>query len=526
MRRSWLETRVEVSSDLAEAVAAHLVELGSPGLIEENTGPQSILVAYFEDAEQVAAVRRSLSALAPEATITVREISEQDWAENWKVHFPPLAIGDKLLLCPPWISPAATDRVTIVIDPGMAFGTGHHATTRACLELLEGCDLAGVDVLDVGTGSGVLAIAALRLGARRAVGVDTDPIALEAARDNAGRNGVADRFESALSLEQVAGVFDVATANLQLNTLLELEAAISARVRPDGVLIASGLLRADVEAWRQRYAADWRIGESAGDEQWAAVMARRRSAPAERSSASLGGRPRIRVDEETIGGGIAVVTGAELHHLRVRRLRSGDEVVCFDAAGNEYAARVASLSSDSATLQLDPPSRPKRESPLVLTLAQAVLKGDHLDLVVEKTTELGVGEIVLFDCERAVARPSKARVDRLTRIAESAAKQSGRLQVPSIRGPLDFRQALAAGAIVFHPPSPLRLGHDLGAFPALRLVVGPEGGFTAAEIEAARAAGCHLVGLGPRVLRAETAAVVACGLCQYLFGDLGSPRSD
>lgn len=229
---------------------------------------------------------------------------------------------------------------------------------------------------------------------------------------------------------------------------------------------------------------------------------------------------RLRLDAAPGSGGVVTVTGAELHHLRVRRLTAGDAVTCFDDSGAEYTGVVRHISADRAEIDIASVSRPERESPLRIVLAQAVLKGDHLDVVVEKTTELGVAEIVLFTCERSLARPSPARLARLGRIAASAAKQSGRTRVPEIQGPLALAEILSPGAVVLDPGSVAKLAWNRTDGAGVTAVVGPEGGFTPAEIERARAAGCRLAGLGPRVLRAETAAITAVALCQFLGGDL------
>lgn len=277
MPRSWIETRVEVGLDAAEIVASFLVDLGSPGLVTEDRGERVELVAYFDAESEIEALRAWLGAHAIDAAIRTQRIGEENWAENWKEHFPPTLVGERLYLCPPWAVTPPAGRVSIVIDPGMAFGTGHHATTRACLELLETRVRPGMHVLDVGTGSGVLSIAALQLGAARAAGVDTDPLATGAAAENAARNGVAASLSLHASLDGVGGVFDLALANIQLNVLTPLEPEIAARVRPGGTLIASGLLREELDAWRAVYAANWDFGAIAGDAQWAAIAATRRS---------------------------------------------------------------------------------------------------------------------------------------------------------------------------------------------------------------------------------------------------------
>ena len=164
-------------------------------------------------------------------------------------------------------------------------------------------------------------------------------------------------------------------------------------------------------------------------------------------------------------------------------------------------------------------------APLTVTLAVASLKSDRLEWVIEKATELGVARIQLFESARTLARPSDDRQSRWRQIALSAAKQSGRSAAPRIEAPIDFAAALAlpaAARVLFAEDGS---GADLAGLslekPASILaVVGAEGGFSADELAAARAAGCHLVGLGPRILRAETAAIVAVALCQARWGDL------
>jgi 16S rRNA (uracil1498-N3)-methyltransferase len=231
---------------------------------------------------------------------------------------------------------------------------------------------------------------------------------------------------------------------------------------------------------------------------------------------------RLGIASLDVRDGRLVLRGADLHHLRVRRLKPGDPIVCFDGSGTEYAGRIRSLESSMAEVEIASAARPRRESPLRLTLAQAVLKGDHLDLVVEKATELGVRELLLFACERTVADPSPARLERLERIAESAAKQSGRVQVPSLTHLPGFDAVLEPSALLFHPEAAQRLAPDLCDGEHLRLIVGPEGGFSEAEVERAAAAGCTIVGLGPRVLRAETAGIAVCAIAQLFWGDLAS----
>lgn len=231
-------------------------------------------------------------------------------------------------------------------------------------------------------------------------------------------------------------------------------------------------------------------------------------------------RLRLRTSPPSADG-VITLRGPELHHLRVRRIATGEPLLCFDDSGVEYEGRLRRLGDDVAEIEVAGAAQPRRESPLTLTLAQAVLKSDHLDMVVEKATELGVARVILFSCERAIAQPSPARIERLRRVAESAAKQSGRVRLLEVSGPLAFADVVAPGALLFHPGAERPLEASLGPCAELTAIVGPEGGLSPGEVERAVAAGCVAVGLGPRILRAETAGIVACALLQYLFGDLG-----
>ena len=185
--------------------------------------------------------------LRPIGPLTTRTVHESDWAEAWKDHFPVMRIGRRLVIRPTWREHnAAPDDVVLDLDPGMAFGTGLHPTTRLCLAATEDAAdhglLRDARVLDVGCGSGILAIAALKLGAASVLGVDTDPIAIEATTANAERNGIGARVAvRAGSLPTLAGPFDVILANLIASVLIDLAPAIRAELRAGGTLIASGI---------------------------------------------------------------------------------------------------------------------------------------------------------------------------------------------------------------------------------------------------------------------------------------------
>ena len=243
----------------------------------------------------------------------------------------------------------------------------------------------------------------------------------------------------------------------------------------------------------------------------------------------------------TRGAGASVVLSSEeSRHLRdVLRLRAGDEARVFDGEGCEYACRVveAGRGREGAVLEVlgrvEPPSP---ESPLELTLAVALLKGEKFDLVVQKATELGVARVVAVAAKRAEVRvrereDAARRAARWRRLALEAAKQSGRARVPAVEGPVDFEE-LVGGE--HHAPPGLRVmfaergGDPLASLSAdgggtasrATALVGPEGGWEAEEVERARGHGWKIITLGGRVLRAETAAIAVAALLQHLRGDL------
>jgi 16S rRNA (uracil1498-N3)-methyltransferase len=235
--------------------------------------------------------------------------------------------------------------------------------------------------------------------------------------------------------------------------------------------------------------------------------------------------PRFVVATAALAGSQVVLEGSELRHLRVRRVRVGDTVALTDGAGCERYGVLVALDRQRAVIELSATALVARELPVRLTLALALLKGDKTDLVVEKATELGAHAVVLFTSERTVGRAGAERRERWTRLARSAAKQSGRAVVPSITGPIAFRDLLAATTdplrlVLWERAAPGGLGSvwQESALPAsVTVAVGPEGGFADTEIEAARAAGFLPVGLRSPILRAETAAIAAVTLCAHLW---------
>jgi 16S rRNA (uracil1498-N3)-methyltransferase len=242
---------------------------------------------------------------------------------------------------------------------------------------------------------------------------------------------------------------------------------------------------------------------------------------------------RFFVPRQDVVDGKARLQGGEFRHLqRVLRLREGDTVTLFDDTGSEHQGVIVSLSPRVATVRITASAAPARESPLALTLYQGVPKGRKMDVIVEKATELGVVAIVPFVSAfgTSTAGAAASKLERWQRIALAAAKQSGRTTIPDVRAALTFPEVLAAAgthdrALLFFEDAGATAipGRDPSPSPSSAgIVIGPEGGFSADEVTRALNAGCLVCGLGPRVLRTETAAIVATALVQARWGDLDS----
>ena len=217
------------------------------------------------------------SVLLP-ATIRTRWLREEDWAEAWKAFFPVLRISRRLVICPAWRTyrPRRGEAV-IRLDPGMAFGTGQHPTTLMCLRALEETVRPGADVLDLGTGSGVLALAAARLGAAGVLALDNDPQAVQAARDNVRLNEMEAvvRAEEG-TLESAPARFDVIAANISPSVIVELAGAMAAALKPGGVLVAGGFSAERAEAVAAALtAAGLTVERTLSDGDWRTHVARR-----------------------------------------------------------------------------------------------------------------------------------------------------------------------------------------------------------------------------------------------------------
>jgi len=259
---AFWQLTVPSSPDTSEGLTNFLWEQGALGVVEEESplAPPR-LRAFFPDSASSATLVRStqryvagLHALgfpAVSGAIEIAPLLEDAWASAWQQSFPPHAVGRRLWIAPPWEKMDAPGRVSVIIEPGRAFGTGHHGSTEGCLALLDlvvGTRPAA-RALDLGTGTGILAIAAIKLGVERVVGLDVDPDAIAAARTNAARNGCAEQIELHLdgpeALHGDVSPFPLILANLLTHTHLALAHHYARLAAPGGALILGGMLEAE-----------------------------------------------------------------------------------------------------------------------------------------------------------------------------------------------------------------------------------------------------------------------------------------
>lgn len=263
-----------------EIAQLRLWELGATGLeerdqttlVREPAGGYVVVVAAFADE---ASARHALRELRPEFEADLTYVPHQDWAVEWRRGFTAQRIGQRLLLQPSWEqAESAPGDVVLTIDPENAFGSGDHETTRLVLTVLEQRISGGERVLDVGCGSGILSIAAVRLGAECAVAIDIDQDAVSVARRNAALNGVISSVETSTEpLSHVSGIFDVVLANIETRVLIRMPDALRIRVAPEGFLVLSGILRHEREELLAAYAS-MKLEECLEEGEWCACLLR------------------------------------------------------------------------------------------------------------------------------------------------------------------------------------------------------------------------------------------------------------
>lgn len=291
---SWLQLRLAITPEQAPTLEDQLLELGAVSVTFMDAEDQPIfepdlgttplwsnthLLALFEADTDPEALLQHLHLLwqAELPPHELEKIEDQDWERSWMDNFHPMRFGERLWIVPSWHAAPEPDAVNLLLDPGLAFGTGTHPTTSLCLQWLDAQQLQGKTLIDFGCGSGILAIAGLLLGAEHAVGTDIDIQALEASRDNAQRNQVADdRFDLYLPEQMPDTPADVLVANILAGPLVSLAPRLASLVKPGGLLALSGILAEQTDEILQAYRDDFELDPVANQEGWIRVSGRRR----------------------------------------------------------------------------------------------------------------------------------------------------------------------------------------------------------------------------------------------------------
>ncbi|EGR4293880.1 50S ribosomal protein L11 methyltransferase [Vibrio cholerae] len=291
----WIQIKLNATNDNAEAIGDMLMEetgavsvtfldakdtpVFEPLPGETRLWGDTDVVALYEADMDTSLILQQIKAsnmLAEGFAHKVEQVEDKDWEREWMDNFHPMQFGRRLWICPSWREVPDPKAVNVMLDPGLAFGTGTHPTTALCLEWLDNLDLTGKTVIDFGCGSGILAIAAIKLGAAKVIGIDIDPQALLASKDNAARNGVEDQIEVYLPKDQPEGlVADVVVANILAGPLRELSPIIKGLLKPGGQLAMSGILDTQAESVAEFYRDDLELDPIAEKSEWCRISGRK-----------------------------------------------------------------------------------------------------------------------------------------------------------------------------------------------------------------------------------------------------------
>jgi ribosomal protein L11 methyltransferase len=287
---AWIQLSVNVSGKQIEHTVQAFEEIGSQATTQQNAGEDSYfdlaypaepkwdvqtVTALFEDQGNAEVLLAELMRKAPFAKdVELTQLEDQDWETAWLDQYQPIQITPELWVYPGWVKPEESVETVIKINPGMAFGTGTHETTRLCMQVLAGLDLNNKSVLDYGCGSGILAITSIKLGATKATGVDIDPKAERVSQENALINGVASRFAIQSAGSVNTQTFDIVIANILAFALIDLAATLIAHNKDSGIIVLSGILAHQIDdvitAYRQHY-----VFERLEEAGWVALTGRR-----------------------------------------------------------------------------------------------------------------------------------------------------------------------------------------------------------------------------------------------------------
>jgi ribosomal protein L11 methyltransferase len=284
----WIQLKLNATAENAEQIGELLMENGAlsatftdaqdtpifePAPGETRLWGDTDSTGLYEadmDMQAVVELLKKSPLLAKDFAYKVEQLEDKDWEREWMENFHPMKFGERLWICPSWKPVPDETAVNVMLDPGLAFGTGTHPTTALCLSWLDSQDLHDKVVIDFGCGSGILAIAALKLGAKRVIGIDIDPQAITASHDNAQRNNVSEQLELYLPDELPAGIqADVLVANILAGPLRELSTNIEALVKNSGLLALSGILEQQADELIEVYSQWFEMDKAEIKDEWA-----------------------------------------------------------------------------------------------------------------------------------------------------------------------------------------------------------------------------------------------------------------
>lgn len=291
---AWQQLKINIKAEFAESLgdmlsanraqAVTFIDAKDTPMYEPKPGevllwPDTQVIGLFDASDDLAPVIKRLGQakiLRDEFIYLVDQLEDKDWEREWMDNFHPMQFGERLWICPSWLDAPDPNAVNILLDPGLAFGTGTHPTTSLCLQWLDSFDVKGKTVVDFGCGSGILAIAALMLGAERVIGIDIDPQALQASVENARRNKVEDRLEVYLPKDQPQLQADLVMANILAGPLKELSSIITDYCKINGELIMSGILAEQASAVMESYQHNFDFEPVAQQQEWIRLSASRK----------------------------------------------------------------------------------------------------------------------------------------------------------------------------------------------------------------------------------------------------------
>ena len=290
----WIQLKINTTNQYAEQFSDLLEESGAVSVTFQDTydnpvfeplpgetrlwGNTDVIGLYDADIDthQLISMLQGSPLFSDEITYKIEQLEDKDWEREWMDNFHPMKFGQKLWICPSWREVPDPNAVNVMLDPGLAFGTGTHPTTSLCLQWLDSLDLKDKTVIDYGCGSGILAIAALKLGAKSVIGVDIDPQALQASRDNAERNHVSEQLSLFLVKDLPANLeADIVVANILAGPLKELEPNIEILVKPNGLVGLSGILATQADSVYQAYQADFQLDPIVTLDEWCRITGRK-----------------------------------------------------------------------------------------------------------------------------------------------------------------------------------------------------------------------------------------------------------